>query len=608
MSDNELTPSELDALLDILVHNESYAEIERFKYSGAIKNYGPPFHIDDDVIPSSPILQTLVSRFLLTLPGLRDVSEEFWKDRIHNLIEELGDAELSESYDKGSIGARRTLSTAIATLLEYPAKGVLHGLPKEKSLKDDKDYDATKADDLFDAFHTFLHQIVHGDMIDQLFEVVAHSDKVEDHSPLVQTAHEFLLVNLASFLHYITVLSPDGQFIMKILSWVHRLIPYTVVRQTLRIGNAATMIGAMVKLVLTKMSLGSITNWMGWSKGADEGMNLMQQIVSTVISWDLAELQKQAAKAERTADGQGKVHLSHIKEHIEVPREEREKRRQISQNTPQSIIATIISEATEADVEDMTPEHHDRSLEYLDLQMSMRDRTQISRIFCTRSPDILTPTVKDVVSAYDPIIRAVHNAVDLSGTLSNLEAFLTDFIKLAQLHEKEGPIKSTATSRPSSQAPSRTASPARPPITKPAPSVKDFIGLLRKHQNSLHKFLHQVAHNGPEVASWYRDYVKSSAAQFKPSSTLNVNIKKELQGMFNKLQDKEKDQVRKDLDDHAAYIQRLQDATRKRMQEALDGTEFGEDVGPGMYLARWKELLDATLLTPLEPKGPLRKG
>jgi hypothetical protein len=36
------------------------------------------------------------------------------------------------------------------------------------------------------------------------------------------------------------------------------------------------MISAMMKVVLAKMSVASVTNWMGWTQTADEGMNLMQ--------------------------------------------------------------------------------------------------------------------------------------------------------------------------------------------------------------------------------------------------------------------------------------------------------------------------------------------
>ena len=78
-------------------------------------------------------------------------------------------------------------------------------------------------------------------------------------------------------MHYTLVLSPEGPTLLRMIENVHRLIPYVVVRQTLKIGNVATMINAMLRVALAKVSVGSVTNWIGWSSGADEGMNLLQQ-------------------------------------------------------------------------------------------------------------------------------------------------------------------------------------------------------------------------------------------------------------------------------------------------------------------------------------------
>lgn len=41
--------------------------------------------------------------------------------------------------------------------------------------------------------------------------------------------------------------------------------------------NAATMITAMLKLFLSKLSLGSISNYMGFTRNAEDGMNLLQR-------------------------------------------------------------------------------------------------------------------------------------------------------------------------------------------------------------------------------------------------------------------------------------------------------------------------------------------
>lgn len=78
-------------------------------------------------------------------------------------------------------------------------------------------------------------------------------------------------------MHYTLILSPEGPTLLRMIENVHRLLPYTVIRQTLKIGNVATMINAMMKVVLAKASVGSVTNWIGLTTGADEGMNLLQQ-------------------------------------------------------------------------------------------------------------------------------------------------------------------------------------------------------------------------------------------------------------------------------------------------------------------------------------------
>jgi hypothetical protein len=83
--------------------------------------------------------------------------------------------------------------------------------------------------------------------------------------------------SLATFLHHVFVLSPEGQYLLKLVENLHQLIPYTMIKQTLRIGNAATMINGMIKLLLAKMSVGSLTNWMGLTQNADDGVNLLQR-------------------------------------------------------------------------------------------------------------------------------------------------------------------------------------------------------------------------------------------------------------------------------------------------------------------------------------------
>jgi hypothetical protein len=199
MAPSTLAPQQLHALFDALTHYQTYNEIQRFKQPTAIQNYGPPFDGSDSNGSSSPLLQTLLYRFILDLPGLKDLTPDFWEKRCQQLVEKLAEAELSESYDKGTIGSRRTLATAFSTLLEYPARGILGGLPEPHSSPDDpQEYDVQEPEEVLAAWDDFAQQIVHGDMIEHLFSTIAETDNLEEQSTLVQGAHEYLVIKYAA--------------------------------------------------------------------------------------------------------------------------------------------------------------------------------------------------------------------------------------------------------------------------------------------------------------------------------------------------------------------------------------------------------------------------
>jgi hypothetical protein len=187
-----LSPEQSAALLDILSHHNTYAEIQDFKLPGSLTHYGPPFTAESEKFSTSPALQGLVSKFLLDLPGLRDVPEEFWKVQLHEIIEGFEGANLSESYDKGAVGTRKTMATAISALIEYPVRGTCGGFSKVPEPL--HQYDLSKANDLAHAFRDFMDKTIYSTALDDLIERTAETDKLSEHEPLTQAVHEFLLV------------------------------------------------------------------------------------------------------------------------------------------------------------------------------------------------------------------------------------------------------------------------------------------------------------------------------------------------------------------------------------------------------------------------------
>lgn len=191
--DSALTGPQASALFDILTHRETFAEIQAFNQPSAVHTYGPPFQTADRN-SSSPILQTLLTRFFLPLPGVRDFGPTFWPERAEPLLAELAAANLSESFDKGECSQRKTLAIAISALLEYVVRGKFGGLPREDVTRSHDSYDLENPNDLVAGFEDLLQGLVYGDLLDEVVAKVTATDKLTEHTSLVQAAHHFILI------------------------------------------------------------------------------------------------------------------------------------------------------------------------------------------------------------------------------------------------------------------------------------------------------------------------------------------------------------------------------------------------------------------------------
>lgn len=276
-------------------------------------------------------------------------------------------------------------------------------------------------------------------------------------------------------------------------------------------------------------------------------------------------------------------------------REEHEECRRMSREQDMSIVSVILLLSSGPSVDDLTETQHAKALEYLSLRLGVRDREEIVRVICHRTPDHLTTLINQCVTAYTPMIRQVHQAVNLSDTMWDFERFVSDMLKMSK------------------PAPDKKGGEAR------VPTVEDYVDLLHRHQQSTHKFLHQIARNGKEVVTWWRDYLHKAVSQFRkdgaqPTSSTesstsknNNNIRQSLASIFASLPPTEQSEIRTELNSHATYLSNLHAASAARITSVIDRTH-STPYGPGAYLARWQNLLDTTLITPAKADGPVRRG
>ncbi|OTB01393.1 hypothetical protein M426DRAFT_64152 [Hypoxylon sp. CI-4A] len=590
-----LSHRELEALLDILVHHETYSEAESFKDPEAIEHYGFPFDASskNNGNSESPLLQLLLTRLILPMPGVRDLSPDFWSDKFRNIMRRFGEADLSESYDKGTLGSRKRLASAASVVHASITRGLLSGVPNEKLPDLHQDYDTNKAEDLSRAWDDVVQHFVYGNLIDELFAHFAKTPDLKSHSPAVKAAVDFAIIYIATFLHHLFVFSAEGPYLLKLVSNVHSLVPYSVIGQTLRVGNAGTMINAMVRLFLAKVSVGAISNWLGLTQNASDGMNLMQRIISLVLEWDTSDFRKAVDTIRKSSEGPSESHLAVIDEHLQASREEHESVRELSRQGDKSIIIAILERKDTALVESLTETQHTQCLEYYSAQLAIRDREKITEATCRQSPDLTTSIVRDGVSVFEPMIRAIHKNVDLRKHISSVESFLTDLIETSK------PKKQDNGTRP--------------------PSVEDYVALLKRNRRLGYDYLHDFAKGCPDLLTTWLQWSNESLEYFRQKSDNKNNntitspsdeVNKSLQNLFTELPKDKQNDIKTAIDAHATYLSTLEDMSKARTQSIIDTEEKadGNMSGPGVYITRWHCLLDETVVTPFSPRGPPRNG
>ncbi|PTB75951.1 hypothetical protein M440DRAFT_20148 [Trichoderma longibrachiatum ATCC 18648] len=686
-----LTKQQTHALFDILTHHETYAEIEGFKAPDAVTGYGFPFARttttastsgngsgqvtprgrtsassfwrmrglrsvedkaeaeDDDkaskqdesegeASSTSPLLQLMLTRLVLPLPGVRDLPPEFWNVRAQGLLARFAEAELSESFDKGALGTRKTLATGASSVLEMVGRGILGGVERAGGgghggeEKREKEYDESKAADLLRAFGDLLDEWAYGDLMDRVSEHVTETEDVESFSPAMKAALNYAIINIATFAHHIFTVSPEGQDLVKLIENINTLIPYKMIKQTLRIGNAATMISGMMRLMLAKLSVTGLTNWVGLTANADDGMNLLQRIISLALAWDASEFRKTVDRIDKMK-GDGALPedvLDAVRRHVGLPRGEHLAAREASLRDNKSIVVAILEGCDERLVEGLTEAQHALCLEYYAALLSIHDREAITSVLCRQPPDLFTQAVKDVVGAYEPMIRIVHSRIDLRYYLEAVQSFLSDLLRVS----RRGKSKSHNKKRDDGDGTTSSkedddGEEADLEDNAAGASVEDYVVLLRKHRGMLYKWVHDFAKNCPEVWKEFPAWGQAIAARFRKPSVdeedtdeAKARMEEKLNELIASLDGAAKEDVLRAVDRHAEYLASVTELSQRRLQAVIDAaarlsTDSStttttpartRDSEPGVYLSQWQSLLDSTRITPASKQGPPRRG
>lgn len=328
-----------------------------------------------------------------------------------------------------------------------------------------------------------------------------------------------------------------------------------------------------------------------------------------MLEWDTGDFRKTIESIKQSKEKPSESHLAAIDEHLQASREQHAAIRELSKREEKSIIIALLDAKDKDLAVSLTEAQHTQCMEYYSAQLAIRDREKITEALCRQSPDLTTSIVRDGVSVFEPMIRAIHKNVDLRKHISSVESFLTDLI---------------ATSKPKKHDDGQKQNGAMPP------SVEDYVALLRRNRRLGYEYLHDFAEGCPDLRKTWLDWVKNSLAVFRqipetngsiPAKTVNASsygaakMDKDLQSLFDNLPDEKKSNVKDAIDAHAMYLSTLGNVSITQTQSIIDrvdelekGRTGGSMSGPGVYITRWHCLLDETIVTPNTPRGPPRRG
>ena len=185
-------------------------------------------------------------------------------------------------------------------------------------------------------------------------------------------------------------------------------------------------------------------------------------------------------------------------------------------------------------------DYHSTLLTYLSNLLSVRDRTTIADALANTTPDLLSTAVRDMVDAWEPILRTLHQNLDIRVYMENSQQFMDDFLTCAKI--KEG---------------------------KPAPTVGEFAAMLNRQRPWLFEWLQSAGAKCPELAQEFRQWAKSSARMCMRSKQ-EQEFCDQVTKLWEGLAETRRAEIGGVLDKHADRLDSMKQSSRIRLQKVVD--------------------------------------
>lgn len=314
-------------------------------------------------------------------------------------------------------------------------------------------------------------QIREGDALPKLFLELKTKKQVEDMSPLLQKAVEWVSVQVAKFLFDIFIGSDSGPDMYSQVKRLHQLMPYTTIRGILKLSNPAVILKKLTELFMAT-PFGTTS--------------LVQQMFIRILNDDMVTQEKLISDLEARLPEEKKI-IAAMETYIHEDHYSRVALQQRAQDSKIDLLLEIArsycDRATVKNVgdwhqrwqqvvadpqitgdEDPKVEKYSQLKDLLKLKVRARDK-EVMREFWADPHTI--KFIREIVNLTYDVFIDIFRYANVSASFGDFQSFMEDLLDYINYATTKVVLDSTQI-------------------------VDGLLGVLKKHQNSVFKFINRV--------------------------------------------------------------------------------------------------------------------
>ncbi|KAK5953258.1 hypothetical protein OHC33_005826 [Knufia fluminis] len=320
----------------------------------------------------------------------------------------------------------------------------------------------------------FRRSIVESNGLSKLFAEIKQKDTIQELSPEYQKFAEWLRIEIAATIYHLFLAEDNSPELFAQFKQIHSLLPYTVLKNVIRIANPAAVMSGVLDLFLAQ-PFGT--------------RSLLQRVFSTTLHNGIRTAQKSVDGVAANIDEA--VFVEKLKHFVEAPEEVKNEIR--AEAEAENVDTVVVILRSEHFAPALTPPQIQKifnayvawnsAVENVDVELKQgaEDFSKLKQLLklMTRKRDkemmaqmIEEPTTlqlfRDLFTIfYEPLVR-VYKSANVYNSITDFAQFADDAIKTVEAAQRQDVS------------------------ADPNQTVQSFIDLCQRHEHNFYKFVHEV--------------------------------------------------------------------------------------------------------------------